>query len=453
MSEITVFGQGKVGLALSACLLEAGHTVVGVDVDPDCVRRLNAGTFSTDESGVIERLRQHSPRFTATTDAVRAVTGSEVSFVIVPTPSNTLGGFSLRFVRAAGREIGTALRNHTSYHVVAVVSTMLPGASDSRVMPYLGQMIGRPIGDGWGYDYNPAFIALGEVVQGFVKPDYILIGESEARAGEVVAGIHRSLVVNGPPLARMSPIEAEITKIASNTHETMRVSFANMLFSLCSEIPGTHVDHITEALAHRMGKRFFKGAVPYGGPCWPRDNVALAVFMDLMGVPSTFPRTVDQFNQEHGRYVLRKCLEITRPGGAVAVLGLAYKARTKVIEHSFGINLARWLAAEGRRVTVWDPLAMEAARSILNDSVAYADSMEHCLEQGEVDIIVNALTEIQEVDWSRVGDRIVIDCWRCLTPEAVSRIKHYRPLGQGPVSQDGKARSWIDLDRLKLLTD
>src|SRR6185312_1741161 len=105
--------------------------------------------------------------------------------------------------------------------------------------------------------------------------------------------LHRSMVRNDAPIVHMKPLEAEIAKIASNTHETMRVAFANMLFSLCSEIGNTDVDVVTEALAYRMGRRFFKGAVPYGGPCWPRDNKALAALMDAVGVPSVMPRTID----------------------------------------------------------------------------------------------------------------------------------------------------------------
>jgi len=129
-----------------------------------------------------------------------------------------------------------------------------------------------PPGPGLGYCYNPSFIALGEVVKGIEQPDYLLIGEADKHAGDTILSIHESVVKTPLPVARMRPVEAEIAKVASNTHETMRVSFANMLFSVCSEVPGADVDRVTEALAHRMGRRFFKGAVPYGGPCWPRAS-------------------------------------------------------------------------------------------------------------------------------------------------------------------------------------
>jgi UDPglucose 6-dehydrogenase len=453
VNRVSVVGQGKVGLVLSACLVHAGHSVIGTDVNEDLVRSINSGTVQTDEPGVLEKFRASKGSMTATVDIQKAVRETELTFVIVPTPSNTLGGFSLRYVKKAFQEIGTALRGKNSYHVVALVSTVLPGSSDLILIPLLEEVSGRKAGDGWGYCYNPVFIALGEVVHGMESPDYVLIGEFDEKSGDRVQAAQGSISRNQAPVARMKPIEAEIAKIASNTHETMRVSFANMLFSLCTELPGANVDRITGALSHRMGKRFFKGAVPYGGPCWPRDNVALAVFMDSVGVPSTMPRTVHQFNLEHGRYVLRKILELSRAGETVGILGLAYKPGTPVVECAFGVDLANWLEAEGRRVVVWDPLAGEKARQILGGKVFYASSGDQCLEASQVVVLVNPLKEIERLDWGAVGSRLVIDCWRCLSPVAVAKIANYRPLGSGPETSVVSLAGKIGLDRLRLLTE
>jgi UDPglucose 6-dehydrogenase len=249
----------------------------------------------------------------------------------------------------------------------------------------------------------------------------------------------------------MKLIEAEISKIACNTHETMRVSFANMLFSLCAEVPGADVDKITGALSYRMGQRFFKGAVPYGGPCWPRDNRALAVFMDAVGVPSLMPRTIDQSNAEHGQYLLRKVLSETQAGEAVGLLGLSYKPGTPVIERSFGIDLASWLAAEGRRVISWDPLAMAEARKVLGELIDYAPSAEQCLSQSSVAIVINPMKEFAIVDWSAAAKTRVLDPWRCLAPAAVQKIGTYVALGQG---SDHSVREWLSGDlkeRMRLL--
>jgi len=451
--QISVVGLGKVGLSLASCVAAAGHRVIGVDVDAGLVDALNAGTYRTPEPGVLERLAQApAGTFTATTDIASAVKQTEFTFVVVPTPSNTLGGFSLRFLLPACDAIGAGIRAKASPHTVAVVSTILPGSSDATVIPRLETASGRTIGPGLGYCYNPSFIALGEVVKGIVKPDYVLIGEADARSGDLTMSIHESIVTTKFPVARMSPAEAEITKIASNTHETMRVSFANMLLSICSEVPGADVDRITEALAHRMGRRFFKGALPYGGPCWPRDNQAFSVFMDAIRSPSTLPRAVDTFNEEHARYVLRKILGVTAPGQTVGLLGMAYKPGTPVTERAFAMDLAAWLPREGRKVCGWDPLALPDVRRALGDSIGYAETAEECLRTSKVAIVTIPSPELTSVDWHAAAKTTVVDGWRCLSPAAIAACGTYVALGRGPKAPVGPWIHHVAGDYFDLLT-
>ena len=452
MGSVSIFGLGKVGHTLAACLGIAGNTVVGCDPVADIVDAINARRHVTAEPGVAERMAQlDQSRLRATASSEDAVLNSDTSIVIVPTPSNVLGGFSLRYVLRVCQEIGAALRRKNDAHTVSIASTVLPGASESAVIPALEAASGRRIGDGLGYCYNPSFIALGEVVKGLETPDYALIGEADPASGNRIEALHKSMICNNAPVVRMKLIEAEIAKIACNTHETMRVSFANMLFSLCAEVPGADVDKITGALAYRMGQRFFKGAVPYGGPCWPRDNRALAVFMDAVGVPSLMPRTIDQINAEHGQYLLRKILSATQAGETVGLLGLSYKPGTPVIERSFGVDLAGWLAAEGRRVIAWDPLAMDEARKVLGDLIAYAPSAERCLSQSSVAIVINPMKEFAAVDWSAAANTRVLDPWRCLSPAAAQKIGTYEALGQGG---NHAVRDWLSgelRERMRLL--
>src|SRR5258708_791397 len=136
--QISVIGLGKVGLTFASCLVAAGHEVVGADVDPGVVDALNRGDFNTPEPGVADRLsRPTSGRFTATVSVSEAVRDTDVTFVIVPTPSNTLGGFSLRYILRAVDEIGAAIRDKTGTQTVAIVSTILPGSSDVLIIPRL----------------------------------------------------------------------------------------------------------------------------------------------------------------------------------------------------------------------------------------------------------------------------------------------------------------------------
>jgi UDPglucose 6-dehydrogenase len=426
---VSVFGLGKVGITLSAALVGAGFGVVGVDVAEPVVRSLRDGSFCTDEAGVMERLgAARVGQFRATTDAAEAVAASAVSFIIVPTPSNSLGGFSNRYVFGVLEAIGAATARKQTRHVAAVVSTVLPGSSAAQFIPALERAAQRRIGDRLGYCYNPSFIAQGEVLKGLVQPEYILIGEADAASGTAVEAVHRRIVINDAPVTKMSPIEAEIAKIACNTHETMRVAFANMLLALCNEVPDADVDRITQALTYRIGERFFKGAAPYGGPCWPRDNRALAAFMDLVGVPSTLPNAVDRANADHGLYILRQVLDAVPRGGSVGLLGLAYKPRTSMIDRSFGVDLAGWLSAEGRVVVGWDPLANAEATRALGTKIRIAAEAEDCLAC-DVVVIALPLAELREINWCRAAATRVLDCWRVLDADQRQLVGSYVPLG------------------------
>jgi UDPglucose 6-dehydrogenase len=446
MDGVSVFGLGKVGITLVSALLAAGYKVVGVDVVEPVVEAINNGTFTTVEPGVMERLNAAAPgQFVATLDPKVAVEQSDFSFIIVPTPSNTLGGFSNEYALRAIRGIGEAARDKASRHTVSLVSTVLPSSSVNQLIPILEEAAERKIGDRLGYCYNPSFIAQGEVMKGIVTPDYILIGESDPQSGSVCEEVHRRIITNQAPVVRCTPTEAEIIKIGSNTHETMRVAFANMLLALCNEVPGVDVDRITHALAHRLGRRFFKGAVPYGGPCWPRDNRALAAFMDMVGVPSTLPDAIDRANSEHGRYVLQQVLKAAPRGSTVSILGLAYKPGTSMIERSFGIELASALATEARTVVGWDPMAHAETAVALGDRITLAPDAETALK-ADVVVIALPLGQLETTDWSKASGAVVIDCWRVLDPKAQGLVGTYLPLGAARTGRFGQS----ELDTVKL---
>ena len=182
-----------------------------------------------------------------------------------------------------------------------------------------------------------------------------------------------------------------------------------------------------------------------------RDDRAPAVFMDAVGVPSVMPRTIDQTNAEHGQYLLRKVLSETQPGEVVGLLGLSYKLGTPVIERSFGVDLAGWLAAEGRNVIGWDPLAMSEVRRVLGNLITYAPSAEECLSRSSVAVVINPMKDFAAIDWSAAAKTRVLDPWRCLAPDAVRQIDSYVPLGQGNDRSVGEWLSGHLRERMRLL--
>ena len=430
---VSVVGLGKLGACIAACFAAKGFKVVGVDVSQRTIDLVNQGSAPVFEPGLQDLMSGARPNLRATGDYRDAIRSTDTTLIVVPTPSEEHGGFSLRFAVEAARAIGRALRDKPGYHLVVLTSTVLPGSTEYAIKPVLEAESGKVCGTDFGLCYSPEFIALGSVIRDFLKPDFLLIGESDEDAGARLAELYSQVVDAMPPLARMNFVNAELAKISVNTYVTMKISFANMLAALCEQLPGGDVDKVTGALGldSRIGPRYLKGAVGYGGPCFPRDNQALAYLARQLGRPAAFAEATDTFNRGLLDRLTAKVGEHVPAGGTVAVLGLSYKPDTNVVEEAQGLLLAGRLSAEGHKVVVFDPVAMESGRRALGDAVAYAASLEEALSEADVVFITNPDRAYAGLEPGKLARKpMVIDAWRLLrgTAEAAGD-RNYLPLG------------------------
>ena len=424
--NVTVVGLGKLGSPLAAVLASKGHAVVGVDLNQSYVDRLNAGKAPVDEPQLQELIDAHGPRLRAVARYEDAVPQSDMTFLVVPTPSDADGVFTNSFILAAVEQVGRALRGGTRYHVVVVTSTVMPGSTGGVIREALEASSGRVVGSDLGLCYNPEFIALGSVVRNMLFPDFILIGESDARAGAALAAVYAGVCANDPPIRRMTFVNAELTKIAVNTFVTTKISYANMLADICDRLPGADVDVVTQAVGSdtRIGQKYLRGALGYGGPCFPRDNVAFAALARQIGARADLAEATDRIND----YQIDRLASIisarVAPGSSIAVLGLSYKPHTAVIEESPGVEVARRLAADGYRVAVFDPMANDAAVRVLPADVSAAGSAEACVATADAVVIATPWPELSALPLkalSRASGRVtVFDCWRVLPAEAAA---------------------------------
>jgi UDPglucose 6-dehydrogenase len=435
---MSVIGLGKLGAPMAACFAAKGFTTVGVDLNPTFVEAINSGQAPVFEPGLAEMIAEGRACLTATSDTRSAVAETDATFMIVPTPSNEDGGFSLEYVLAACELVGAALREKDGYHLVVLTSTVMPGATGGPVRKALEDASGKRAGEDFGLCYSPEFIALGSVIRDFLHPDFLLIGESDEKAGATLADIYRRVVTNDPPVARLNFVNAELAKISVNTFVTTKIAFANMLARICEQLPEASVDQVTSALGmdSRIGAKYLRGAISYGGPCFPRDNIALAALARELGAPAFVAEATDAANRDGIQRLAQLVVERLPQGGTAAVLGLAYKPNTDVIEESPGLHLVRTLAEDGVDVVAFDPAANRAAERALDGSgVRFADSIEACVRDADVVVITTAWQEFAGIDpalFDRDGDRrTVIDCWRVLTPEQLAGIATYVALGEG----------------------
>ena len=413
-----VIGLGKLGSPLAACLAAKGLTVVGVDNDPRKVEAINHAQPPVQEPGLGELLARTDGRLTAISDVEAAVRQTDISFIVVSTPSDPAGGFSLRYVEPVCQAIARALAARSDYHVVCLTSTVMPGTTGGTVREMLEQASGKRVGVDFGLCYSPEFIALGSVIRDFLNPDMLLIGESDRRAGDFLQSLYAQVCENKPAIARMSFVNAEITKLAVNTYVTTKISYANMLARICEQLPGANVDVITSALGldTRIGPKYLKGALSYGGPCFPRDNLALAQLAQQLHVPPDLAQTVDRFNRAQVSWLADV---VQRTKGTVGILGLTYKAGTDVVEEAAGFLLAKELLGRGAAVLAFDPAFGRHSRGPALEKLCFASSALECIQKSDVVILATAWPEFSAItanQWARNSNqtRTVIDCWRAV---------------------------------------
>jgi UDPglucose 6-dehydrogenase len=434
--RVAVIGLGKLGAPLAAVLASKGNEVLGIDVNPEAVRLLNEGRAPVEEPGLQELVSGAQERLSATTD-LAAAAESDVSILLVPTPSDERGAFSNEHVLAAVEELGAGLRGRDAYHVVVVASTVMPGSCEGEIRPALDSASGRRVGEAVGLCYSPEFIALGSVIRDMLEPDMVLIGESDSRAGDVHEQLYKGVCENDPPFRRMSLVNAELTKIAVNTYVTMKISYANTLADMCERLPGADVEVVTGALGldTRIGGKYLRGALSYGGPCFPRDNKAFGVLARDIGTEPLLAEATDAVNVAQTDRLARVVQSRLDAGHSVGILGLSYKPDTAVIEESPGLALARLLANAGHEVHVYDPVATEAGVKALGGLVQGASSAAELLEKADVAVIATPWPEFADLPGGRDGKRtVVIDCWRLL-PDGVENgaleiVRLGRPLEQ-----------------------
>jgi len=434
----SIIGLGKLGASMAAAIASRGFDVIGVDINQRAVDLVNAGHAPVQETCLEETIAANRARLRATVSHHDAILHSDLSFVIVPTPSDGQGAFSLQYARWAFQEIGRALADKTDYHNVVLTSTVLPGATRYGLLPVLERMSGKLCGRDFGLCYSPEFIALGSVIHDFLNPDFTLVGEYDEQAGSQLEACYAEIMPNHPPCQRMSLENAELAKVALNTFVTTKITYANMLAELCSRIPGGDVDVVSNALGldKRIGRKYLTGGLGYGGPCFPRDNAALGHFALCVGCKADLAETTDRLNRcSSGKLAQRLCTLIA-PGATVAILGLAYKPFSHVVEESQSICLARDLAAAGMRVIGYDPLAGEMARRELTDKVVVLEDLHTCLQQADAVVIATpdpAFRALGPLDFPRKTPEVVVyDCWRLLRQRlaAASHVRYFA-LGLG----------------------
>jgi GDP-mannose 6-dehydrogenase len=352
--RIAIFGLGYVGCVSAACLSRDGHHVIGVDIDPSKAETILRGESPIIEPGLAPLIRQavSSGRLQATDDGDYAVTRADVAMICVGTPSRDNGSLDLEYVERVCRDVGRILASKEEYTVVTVRSTILPGSARERLIPILEAESGKEAGDGFGFCVNPEFLREGSAICDFDHPPFTVIGQLDARSGELVARIYQHLEA---PLHRVPLGVAEMVKYASNAFHALKVVFANEIGNVCETygIDSHQVMHVfVQDTKLNLSPSYLTPGFAFGGSCLGKDLRALLYGARRRDVQTPVLESILPSN----RLQIQKVLDLLLRQGRrkVGIIGLSFKPRTDDLRESPAVELAERLIGKGYDLCIYD---------------------------------------------------------------------------------------------------
>jgi UDPglucose 6-dehydrogenase len=438
--NISIVGTGYVGLVTGACLAECGHDVICVDVDPRKVEMINSARAPIHERGLPELLQRNSGRrLRAVTNLAQAVAATELTFIAVGTPTSG-DQIDLKYIEAAASEIGTALRQKTSYHAVVVKSTVVPGTTVGAVRTALETSSGKIAGQGFGLGMNPEFLTEGTAVADFSHPDRLVLGGIDAQTHDALRELYSSFDTAVPRIMT-NPTTAEMIKYASNAVLATLISFSNEIAHLCSEVGGVDaIDvmrgvHQASYFTIRRGQdrlaapitSFIEPGCGFGGSCLPKDVAALIGQGREMGLPMNLLQSVLDVNRGQPEEIMRLIGRHFRSLAdvPVAVLGLAFKPDTDDVRESPAFPIIRRLKAAGAHLTAYDPVARPNESEDLI-GVNLVGSLPEAIAYAKIIVLVTRWEEFSQlaVLLSELRRRpLVIDGRRVLDPGSFAQYE------------------------------
>ena len=398
--RIAVVGSGYVGLVAAACFAETGIDVYCVDIDEKKIEGLKNGIIPIYEPGleplVVRNVEDGRLQFT--TDIAHAVREADIIFIAVGTPPDEDGSADLRHVLDVAASIGDNMNGEK----VVITKSTVPVGTASRVRAEIEKRTKHPV----HVCSNPEFLKEGAAIDDFMKPDRVVIGAESEYAKQMLNDLYSPFVRTGKPIIFMDVASAEITKYAANAMLATRISFMNMIASLCDKV-GADVDMVRKGIGSdsRIGSSFLFAGCGYGGSCFPKDVKALIQTLNQKDVNSSILQSVEEVNAEQKELLLDRVVDLfgaDLSGKAFAVWGLSFKPETDDMREAPALVVIDGLLKRGAAVKVHDPEAMGVARAHFGDRVTYCDDNYEALQNCDALLILTEWRMYRRPDFERM---------------------------------------------------
>ncbi|WP_435358659.1 UDP-glucose 6-dehydrogenase AglM [Haloarchaeobius sp. DFWS5] len=415
--DVSIIGSGYVGTTAAACLADHGHDVVNVDIDEDIVASINDGESPVHEPGLPELIAEHAGgRLRATTD-YDAVLDTDVTVIAVGTPSRGDGSIDTSVVEAATRSLGETLAQKDESHLVVMKSTVVPGTTDELVASTLTDAGGLTVGEDVHLAVNPEFLQMGSAVENFQQPHKIVLGTQadDEWALDTLHELFEPIVDEADPAVVETGLrEAEMIKYANNAFLASKVSLINDIGNICKEFD-VDAYEVADAIGldDRIGDRFLRSGLGWGGSCFPKDVAAIIAAAKSQGYePPLLEAAVEVNDLQPQRLLDILASHVDLNGARIAVLGLAFKPGTDDIRGTRAIPVIEGLCDRGADVVAYDPVAVDNVREQYPAlDIEYADSAAEALRDADGCAVVTAWDEFAALsdEFDDMASPVVVD--------------------------------------------
>ncbi|QAA34745.1 UDP-glucose dehydrogenase family protein [Clostridium manihotivorum] len=415
--KIVVAGTGYVGLVTGACLSHVGHKVTCVDIDENKVEKMKKGISPIYEPGLDQLLKENfeAGRLDFTTDYKNAYKDADVIFIGVGTPEREDGSANLQYVYGVAKQIAESLEKDC----LVVVKSTVPIGTNDKIEEYILENLKEKVKV--EVASNPEFLSQGTAVKDTLRAKRIVIGVESKEAEGILREVYERF---NQPLVVTNRRSAEMIKYASNDFLALKISFINEIANLC-EVVGADIEDVATGMSYddRIGNKFLKAGIGYGGSCFPKDTKALHWLAADHGYELKTVKASIEVNENQKFRMIRKAIQRfdSLKGLKVAVLGLTFKPGTDDLRESPSIPNVRRLIEEGAEVRAYDPVGVDNFKRIYPKDIEYVSAPEDAIRDADVAFVFTEWDEIKQVN-----------------------LKRYKELMNKPVIYDG--RNCYDLD-------
>ncbi len=419
--KITMLGTGYVGLVSGTCFSEFGFDVCCVDKNKDKIINLEKNIIPIYEPGLENLVKKNKDanRLTFSVDVKKNIADADVVFIAVGTPARRGDGHAdLSYIYEAAEEIA---KNLIGYTLVVTKSTVPVGTGNEI------KKIIKKINPKVKFDVvsNPEFLREGNAIEDFMRPDRVVVGCETEKAKEVISKIYKPLYLIETPILFTDLKTAELIKYAANAFLAVKISYINQMADLCEKV-GADVHDVSKGIGldKRIGSKFLHPGPGYGGSCFPKDTQALVKTANDYGSNISIVENVINYNSQRKIDMAEKIISSLGKNYSnkkVSILGLSFKPETDDMRESPCLDIIPKLQEKNIQIAAFDPIAMDEAKKLLKD-IQFADSIEDCINNSEVLVILTEWNEFRSLSPERLKKymkgNILIDLRNALNPNS-----------------------------------